>query len=167
MLENIISSEQCVKCKYCCSFSKNSLYLTPVFDREKIPLLEKKYPFAKFRELEYGIFTVDLRNNYPDDDDGTFEALCWFNQGQTCILSDDEKPFVCKLWPLRIMQHEDKLAIVLDSTCPVTSAMSVSRIKGLLTLNGDISEIWDYVSRHPEVIEDFEGGHEILYERKN
>lgn len=164
LLENILSSEYCLKCKYCCSFSKKSLYLTPIFEREKILPLEKKYPFAKFCEFDNGNITVDLSNNFHEN---FSEALCWFNNGHGCILSDDEKPFVCKIWPLRIMQHEDKIAVVLNSDCLVTSAMSLNRIKELLTSSGDLAEIWNYVSRHPEVIENFEGGHEILYEHKN
>lgn len=164
MMKNIISAEDCAKCQFCCSFRRVSLHFMPTFEFSKIPELRKKYPDVKFIERGYHDFTADISGGYPEHDDGTAESLCCFNVNG-CTLSGEYKPFQCKIWPLQVMRHGDKTAVVLTPTCPVTSAMPSGKVRELIQESGTLARIWEYVSGHPEIIADFEEGNEILDER--
>ena len=154
MLKNIIKAEDCAKCQFCCSFRRVSLHFVPSFDPAKVPELRRKYPNVKFIERGYNDFTIDVSDGYPDYDDGTAESLCSFNVNG-CILSNEYKPIQCKIWPLQVMRHGDKVAVVLTPTCPVTSSMPFERVKELVQESGALPKIWEYVSGHPEITANF------------
>lgn len=52
MLKKILSPEKCASCKFCCSFRRQSLWETPVFDEETKIKLERLYPGVTFRKID-------------------------------------------------------------------------------------------------------------------
>ena len=134
MLSKILSKQECAKCKFCCSFRRQSLWETPVFEwREKMDLL----PFYKTQN--------------PDE-----EVPCIYLEGKKgCTLSPEKKPFDCKIWPLRVVKSSNinKLKIVLEPTCPALQKISIDTIKDFV--KSELEEtILQYALSHPEIVKE-------------
>ena len=116
MLKNVLSREDCAKCRFCCSFRRQSLGLTPCFAKETVAEIRRLFPDARFKTLPNGATTIDIDDKYLTDDSQE-EALCPFNR-KGCILPAHLKPFDCELWPFRLMKRGDELTLALVPTCP-------------------------------------------------
>ena len=77
MLSKILKKSDCASCRFCCSFRRQSLWETPLFDLETKERLEKKFPSAHFRPAGKNSYTVDLSGGYRTDSPDE-EAACPF-----------------------------------------------------------------------------------------
>lgn len=180
MLSKILSKSSCATCKFCCSFRRQSLWETPLFPPEVAEKLS--------RENEYGVvgeftpvycktqdarriqdarevqnaYRLVLENNYRTDDPEE-EVPCTFLDPQKgCILKGEDKPFDCCIWPLRIMDKDGKLVIVLTPTCPAIGAAPDKALVDLV--QGGLGErIFDYAKTHPYIIKEYREGFPIVY----
>ena len=158
MLSSVLSREECAKCRFCCSFRRQSLWETPLFDSETVSRLTEKYPSAKFKPRA-GAFTIDIDDKYETDDPEE-EALCPFNVNG-CVLDSADKPFDCSIWPLRVMSADGGLAICLTPTCPVISGKPTDVMRELAA--GEVGDkVIDYAAAHPEMIKEYKEGFPIL-----
>ena len=158
MLSSVLSREDCASCRFCCSFRRQSLWETPLFDSETAERLRKQFPAARFKPRGDAL-TFDIDDCYRTDDTEE-EALCPFNDGG-CRLSPEDKPFDCSIWPLRVMRYEGGLAICLTPTCPVISAKPLSVMQELA--DGEVGDrIAEYVKLHPEIVKDHKDGFPVL-----
>lgn len=133
MLSKILSKSECAACKFCCSFRRQSLWETPVFEwRERLNLLPK----------------------YKTDDPEEEVPCPYLVDGTGCSLSDDKKPFDCKIWPLRVIKNaNNELQIVLEPTCPAISKLPLEQVRSFV--NSDLKEkILSYTSEHPEIVKE-------------
>ncbi|MGN0728649.1 hypothetical protein [Treponema sp.] len=153
MLSKILKKSECASCRFCCSFRRQSLWETPLFDAELKSRLESKFPDAEFRPAGKESFTINLSGCYKTDDPQE-EAPCPFlNSKEGCVLSADEKPFDCKIWPLRVARKSpsDNASIVLSSACPKVNSLPLSEVKNLV--ESDLGEkIRTYSKEHPDII---------------
>ncbi len=158
MLSSVLSHDDCRKCRFCCSFRRESLWETPLFDTDTVTRLAEKYPEAKF--IKRGdACTINISDGYNTDDPGE-EALCPFNR-DGCILAEGDKPFDCSIWPLRVMRYDGAFAICLTPTCPVISEKPLSIMKGLA--DGNVGDrIIEYALEHGYIIKDYREGFPVL-----
>lgn len=160
MLKSILSGEDCAACRFCCSFRRKSLWETPLFDKATKEILEKKYPQAKFKKAGKESFTVDLLHLYKSDDSEE-EAACPFLSESGCVLSKDEKPFDCSIWPLRATKIEGKVKVMLENTCPAINRQSIENVENLVK-SGLGKKIIFYAEKNPDMLKDFQDGFVIL-----
>lgn len=155
MLSKVLSKSDCAACKFCCSFRRQSLWETPIFDQKSVEKLQKLYPNAKFRPVTTSIpgnfFTVDLMHLYKTDNPEE-EAPCPFLQdGTGCVLPPELKPFDCSIWPIRVIQKDDSLKLVLTPTCQAINKIPFEQIKAFV--NSELKEkILNHTKNHPEII---------------
>lgn len=154
MLSKILSKEACANCKFCCSFKRTSLWETPVFSESEKNILEKKYVNSGFKKISEKSFTVDLSGLYKTEDEKE-EAPCHFlDSKKGCILSKEEKPFDCMIWPLRVAKKEDCLYVVYEANCPVLNKMELEKIRKIVT-----PEFLDFVrkkiSENPDIVKEW------------
>ena len=116
MLSSILKKSDCAECRFCCSFRRQSLWETPIFDQATVEKLRVLYPTAKFRPVGNAAsvtsagtpassFTFDISDQYKTNDPEE-EAPCPFleaNRG--CILPPELKPFDCSIWPFRAVRR--------------------------------------------------------------
>ena len=116
MLSSILKKSDCAECRFCCSFRRQSLWETPIFDQATVEKLRVLYPTAKFRPAGNAAsvtsagtpassFTFDISDQYKTNDPEE-EAPCPFleaNRG--CILPPELKPFDCSIWPFRAVRR--------------------------------------------------------------
>ena len=104
MLSKILKKSDCAACKFCCSFRRQSLWETPVFDAESVEKLRKLYPHAKFRNEGTESFTFDISDQYKSSRNEE-EAPCPFLDAEKgCVLSPELKPLDCSIWPFRAVR---------------------------------------------------------------
>ena len=158
MLKSVLSHAECAECRFCCSFRRQSLWETPLFDGESVKRLSALYPDACFKPRG-DVFTIDIDGCYATDDPEE-EALCPFNRNG-CVLTGDYKPFDCSIWPLRVMRCDDGLAICLTPTCPVISKKPLAVMQELV--RGETGDrIIEYAKAHPWMIKEYKEGFPVL-----
>ncbi|MCR4821911.1 MAG: hypothetical protein K5873_03450 [Treponema sp.] len=160
MLKSILSGEDCARCRFCCSFRRQSLWETPLFSRELKEKLEKKYPQAVFKKSGKDSFTVDLIHLYKSQDSEE-EAPCPFLSQTGCILSAEEKPFDCSIWPLRACRKEGQVKVMLENTCPAINRQPLENVENLLK-SGLGQKIISYAEKNPDSIKEYLPGFQIL-----
>ena len=142
MLSKVLSKETCAKCRFCCSFRRCSLWETPLFPKNECEKLSK--------DNEYGT------------QDSEEEAACdYLDEHKGCILSQEDKPFDCKIWPLRIMRKGDRLVIALTPTCPSIGREPSEELKELVN-NGLGEVIYNYAKENPFIIKEYKEGFPII-----
>ncbi len=156
MLSKILKKSDCASCRFCCSFRRQSLWETPLFDRETKERLEKKFPLARFRLVGKDSFTVDLSAGYKTDEPDEEAACPFLDSEKGCVLSAEEKPFDCKIWPLRAVRKSagGKIFVALTKTCPAVNRLPFSEIQELVK-SGLGEKILSYASSHPDIVKDW------------
>lgn len=187
MLSKVLSKNTCADCKFCCSFRRCSLWETPLFSKETMDKLEKLNEYNRKADFDKKILTVaknesgnavnaagekeyeygqmKLEYKYKTDDSEE-EAACEFlDPHKGCVLSPEDKPFDCKIWPLRIMKKDDKVVIAFTPTCPVLGKVPSEDMKKLVN-DGLGQTIYEYAKEHPYIIKEYKEGFPILMERE-
>ena len=161
MLSSLLSKKECAACKFCCSFRRQSLWETPLFDEKTKETLEKKYPNAKFKPSGNSSFTIFLEHCYKTDNSEE-EAPCPFlDTTKGCVLNKDEKPFDCSIWPLRVCKNDSGLFIVLENTCPTLSKKQAEVCALLKT--GLAKKIILRAQSQPDMIKEFKKDFAVVY----
>ena len=94
--------------------------------------------------------------------DSEEEAACdYLDAHKGCILTQEDKPFDCKIWPLRIMRKGDRLVIALTPTCPSIGREPSEELKELVN-NGLGEVIYNYAKENPFIIKEYKEGFPII-----
>ncbi len=118
---------------------------------------------ADKKEYEYGQMKLEYKYKTDDSEE---EAACEFlDPHKGCVLSPEDKPFDCKIWPLRIMKKDDKVVIAFTPTCPVLGKVPSEDMKKLVN-DGLGQTIYEYAKEHPYIIKEYKEGFPILMERE-
>ncbi len=102
MLSKILSKETCAGCKFCCSFRRCSLWETPLFPEDTVKRLGGRFNMEQMDGRVYG--RMDFSGKYATDNPEEEAACEYLDLNKGCTLSYEDKPFDCKIWPLRIMR---------------------------------------------------------------
>lgn len=168
MLSKILSKEECASCRFCCSFRRQSLWEVPVFTSENISAInasnnDTSNSLIPFESDGKVYAKYDLSDKYLTSDSEE-EVKCPFldiNKG--CILSSDEKPWDCKIWPFRVVKKESgEPFVVLTPTCPGVGKLSSSAISEFADEDFKKSLI-AYAKEHPYLIKEYVEGKFIVY----
>lgn len=167
MLSSILNKTTCADCRFCCSFRRCSLWETPLFDEDAVSKLGKDNEYGTKADFKmagepgsrFGQMQLEYKYKTQDSEE---EAACEFlDAGRGCVLSDEDKPFDCKIWPLRIMKKDDKLVIALTPTC---QALGKEPSEAMISLvEGGLGKtIYEYAMKHPFMIKEYHEGFPIL-----
>lgn len=154
MLSKILSKSECAECRICCSFDSYDLWETPVItDEIKARALEIN-PSQRFSEISGARL---FRMEREPDEDLYFCPMLDHKKG--CLLKD-EKPFDCRIWPLRVMNFEGRRVIVLSPVCPTVFAKPISEVKALADELAPV--IFAEADKTPEMVKPYIAGYPIL-----
>ena len=163
MLSKVLSKETCAKCRFCCSFRRCSLWETPLFPKNECEKLSKDNEYGVKSDFqmqgEYG--QMKFLHKYCTQDSEEEAACDYLDEHKGCILSQEDKPFDCKIWPLRIMRKGDRLVIALTPTCPSIGREPSEELKELVN-NGLGEVIYNYAKENPFIIKEFKEGFPII-----
>lgn len=115
MLTHIFTPAQCARCKLCCNFRRASAWETPVLEAELADRLQHAGVPLQQREDGSCTFCLSYRTDDPEE-----TANCpMLNPSSGCTLPRGDRPFECRIWPLRLMRTEQqRLALGLYKHCP-------------------------------------------------
>ena len=158
MLSQVLSKSTCAACKFCCSFRRQSLWETPLFQPEVVEKLSQPNEYGVVGEFCDGQIII---SGYRTDDSEEEVPCPFLNPQSGCILKGEDKPFDCSIWPLRVMRKEGKLVIALTPTCPaIGAAPSPELIK--LVKSGLGEKIFEYAQAHPYIVKEYRDAFPIL-----
>lgn len=183
MLSKVLSKSTCANCRFCCSFRRSSLWETPLFDIKTVDKFNGvDFIINQKDNMKYGL--MNLSDKYISDNEDEEVACEFLDSKKGCLLSDEDKPFDCKIWPLRIMNRNGRLVIALTPTCPAINNIEGSKecgktaeaceqatesegsdsvMKGLVDSGlGDV--IYNYAKEHPYIIKEYIDGFPVLKE---
>lgn len=165
MLSKILKKEDCAKCRFCCSFRRTSLWETPIFTEENINAIKSSsYDASVLNEFlsdNITYATYDLSDKYLTSDSEEEVPCPYLDQSSGCILSDEEKPWDCKIWPLRVTQKkEGRIVVALTPTCPSINKLGIEKVCDFVDDNLK-KELVNYATAHPYLIKDFRDGWHI------
>jgi len=165
MLGKILKKEDCASCRICCSFKRTSLWETPIFTEENIEAI-KTNPSLDETVLNviekdgYCYAKYDLSDQYKTDD-ADEEVPCPYLGESGCILSDDEKPWDCKIWPLRVMNKDGEIVVALTPTCPSINRLEFAYVKDFVSANLK-KDITEYEAAHTFLIKEYRSDFPII-----
>ena len=154
MLSEVLDRETCAKCKFCCVFDKADSWEIPVIS-EKLAENLKKQGIKIIKQD--GCYKYDL--DFAGDE---IKSCPFLDNEKGCNLSEDEKPFDCKIWPLRVMKQGDKKFLAVAKTCPNFSVTKTDLLR--LINKGLLKSIKEYISKNPYVINELKEDYEVLME---
>ena len=165
MLSEILKKEDCAACRFCCSLRRASLWESPIFTRENIDAIEADSErdascLIPDTTGDGDYARYDLSGAYKTDDPEE-EAPCPYLSATGCILSDEEKPWDCKIWPLRVMKKDDELVIALTPTCPTINGIDFEKVRALV--NDKLRDgLLDYAREHEFLVKDYREDYPII-----
>lgn len=168
MLSKVLSKNSCAECRFCCSFRRCSLWETPLFPEKECAKLSapNEYGITSEFVIKNGCGQMKLEHKYKTQDASEEAACDYLDSQKGCVLSDEDKPFDCKIWPLRIMQKEDKLVIAFTPTCAALGKTPSKELKELV--NNELKQkIYDYAKENPFIIKEYKDGFPIICEFDN
>ena len=115
MLTHLFTPTQCAQCKLCCNFRRTSAWETPALDTDLADRLQAQGIPLQCREDGSYSFHLTYRSDNPDE-----TANCpMLDPAVGCMLPRNERPFECRIWPLRLMKDaSDALVLGLYLDCP-------------------------------------------------
>ena len=135
MLKSVLSGEQCARCKICCSFVRDEVWEAPEFTRDKLNE-------EAFKNEEEILFCPAV-----DSEKG-------------CTLGED-KPFDCKIWPLRPFFIDGELRIGVANICPAFNKETDYMLKALLN-NGLYYTIAEMIEKDSTLVKEYSKDYRII-----
>lgn len=115
MLTHIFTPDQCAQCKLCCNFHRSSAWETPALE----PCLARRLSSAGFPLETRADGSCSFRLSFRTDNPSESANCPMLDTSCGCTLPREERPFECRIWPLRVMRLENgSLAIGLYMNCP-------------------------------------------------
>ncbi len=170
MIGKVLKKETCAKCGFCCSFRRQSLWELP---RLSVEFAEKHpvgtdgnridYKFDAFDNERFAVF--DLEGKYLTKDPEEEVRCPFLDPDSGCVLSKEDKPFDCGIWPVRYMKMPDGTdSITLASTCPAMDDGAIGRMKEL-TETGLGERIREHAAAHPYMVRDYRKEYIVIEEK--
>lgn len=122
MLKEILSPDSCRSCRMCCVFDRDDVWEIPVFSEAARAALLKEMPEAALRAGDNGGWVFEMKF----DSEGL--AYCPALSENGCTLRES-KPFDCKIWPFRVMEHNGGLALTLAPLCEAVNRLDETVIE--------------------------------------
>ena len=158
MLKKVFGPSDCAKCRLCCNFQRERAWDTPFLTDEQASRFAADGVDIVRRERGGASFALRFV-------DGSHEpANCpVLDPTRGCSLSEELKPFECKVWPLRTMEKDGRLVIGRYRNCPALVGEKAAALDRLAT-EELLPTLLAFVAEHPESIRPFSPLYEICWE---
>lgn len=158
MLTGIFSPTRCSECKLCCNFHRNTAWETPALQPEQVFILQEMCVPLEKRADGTTSFYLHFTSDSPDE-----VANCPMLDTCTgCTLPREQRPFECRIWPLRIMKKSNRKLIGIYENCPALSGNVFENLKSY-AISELLPEILSYATRNPEAIRDYDSSYKIIW----
>ena len=107
---------------------------------------------------------TELSHLYRTDDPEEEVPCPFLDAGKGCTLPEEDKPFDCKIWPLRLMRLESTFAVCLTPTCPAVNKLPLSKVRKLVE-NGLGEVIFAQGEKEPYMVKEYREGYAVLMQK--
>lgn len=160
MLSKILSKEECAKCRICCCFDSSDIWEAPVITKSKADEILSGYNSEQKFINKDDYYILDMAKEA--DEDLYYCSMLDKNSG--CVMKDN-KPFDCRIWPLRIMDLNGIEVITLSPVCPVVKTKSIEELSDFVQEIAPI--IFEQAKKTPQIIKPYINGYPILAVNKD
>lgn len=154
MLSSILSKSECAECRICCCFDSYDLWETPVVTDDVMRRSLEVKPEQQFADVNGT--RLYIMQKEPDKD---LYYCPMLDHSRGCLLGD-EKPFDCRIWPLRIMDFEGRRVIVMSPVCPTLYNKPLSELRELALRLAPA--IFAEADKTPQMVKPYIAGYTIL-----
>ena len=162
MLTHIFNSSACARCRLCCNFRPASVWETPFLEDSLCELLHRQGIPLCTRPNGARSFCLSFRTDSAEE-----TADCpLLDPARGCTLPRAQRPFECRVWPLRLMQDASgTLCIDCYTACPALSdAETLESLKAYAC--GDLLPVLlDYARRFPQSVRAFHPAYTLLWKQ--
>lgn len=156
MLKNIISASDCAQCRLCCNFHTTSVWESPFIPEEQAKSLAAAGIEMERRARGGWSFVFRFQG-----DEAVNCPVLDVNRG--CTFDEAQKPFECRIWPLRLMEHDGRLLIGRYRNCPALTQGRAERLD--LFACGELLHILlNFVKENPQSLRPLASEYEIIWE---
>lgn len=151
MLKKILSPETCGKCRVCCVFDKDDVWEIPLISKEIYNNIKNVRPELGLIPRGENSYVFDMKF----ENDGLTYCPALSETG--CTLGEN-KPFDCRIWPLRAMRKGDDIVITVSPVCESvdpTNPDVIALAKELAPL------IFAEAEKNPDIIKEYIEGYPI------
>lgn len=151
MLKKILSPETCGKCRVCCVFDKDDIWEIPLISEELHSRIAQERPELKMsgRGTNSHVFEMEFKDNGL--------TYCPALSETGCTLGEN-KPFDCRIWPLRAMKKGDDIVITISPVCESVNPDD-ENVRALAEELAPI--IFDEADKNPDIIKEYIEGYPI------
>lgn len=158
MLKEIFSPAVCAECKLCCNFHRESAWESPFLPEELAHRMKEQGIEVQKREQGGWSFVYHFS--------GSEARNCpKLNVLSGCQLSENDKPFECKIWPLRIMKKENRLTIGKYRNCPGIQGEAGRKLDQFVK-EKLLNTLLDFIKKNPDAIRPFSPEYIILWQEE-
>lgn len=163
MLTHIFSPSVCAQCRLCCNFCQRSAWETPFLEPGMAEAMKQRHIPLTVRKN--GSQTLALSYHTSDP-----EEICncpLLNTQSGCSLLREERPFECRVWPIRLMYDEcNHLCIACYKDCPALHSIDTWDSLVRFATGPLLPTLLDYAARFPQSIRPFDSHYTILWTQK-
>ncbi len=158
MLTGIFSPKLCAQCKLCCNFRRVSAWETPALEPAQIFLMHELCVPLEERADGTTSFFLNFQTENPDE-----VADCpMLDSCSGCTLPRSQRPFECRIWPVRIMKEASTLVVGIYKDCPALDESTFEKLKAH-TLDHLLPQILSYAKRNPRAVREFNTAYQIIW----
>ncbi len=151
MLKKILSPETCGKCRVCCVFDKDDVWEIPLISKEIHNNIKNARPELELIPRGENSYVFDMKFK----DDGLTYCPALSETG--CTLGEN-KPFDCRIWPLRVMKKGDDIVITISPVCESVNPDDL----GVKAFVNEIAPIiFAEAEKNPDIIKEYIEGYPI------
>lgn len=154
MLDELLTKEDCKKCKSCCTFQEDELIDAPTFDEEA-----KNYINTKVDKNIKFIKKNDIYQIVLNPWGKVSKCPLLGNNG--CILKK-YKPFDCESWPFYVMKYKGTYVITISNDCPVFNKIPSTKLLNFIEKKFKYDAL-KIINEYPNMITDYNRDLKIIY----
>lgn len=153
MLEEILSKNDCAKCRVCCGFVESDKWEIPLIFAENKPKIEEKTGISLEKRGSEYVFPMTF--------DGEKVVFCPASSENGCTLGE-LKPLDCAIWPFRVNSLGNFRVITVSPVCESVSKLPLKTLCDFLQKNGFAKRLFNLAEQHPDMIKPYISGYPIL-----
>lgn len=152
MLKKILKGSDCAECRVCCVFDKSDMWEIPLIGAELYDYIRKNFPEQKLQKrMNSHVFDMEFEANGL--------SYCPMLGEKGCLLGDN-KPFDCKIWPLRVMSVGENRVITASPVCETVSKLPIAAMSEFVAENADT--IFKAAENQPDIVKPYIDGYPIF-----
>lgn len=158
MLTHLFTPQECAQCKLCCNFRRCSAWETPALEPELATRLDAAGVPLETRADGSRSFRLHFCSSDPDE-----AANCpMLDPHAGCTLPREQRPFECRIWPLRIMRTESGEQVLgLYTGCPALTERVRCRL--IAEATGALRpRLLEYAQQHPASVRPVDPAYTII-----